>query len=142
MADLFKYKLPVSGTELSWRPLTLAEELQTSASFATPGAKHLEAPALYAKRIQTFGARPGVFTLEQIQLWDSLDYESFAEEVTMREAQRKAALLRQQQGNASIDQLEQLTKELGALATQMSVVLGRVLEEAKSAQALPLESST
>ena len=92
VVSTFEFVQPVGGKRITWAPLKTSAELQVLAAYRQEQNRHLQNYARLAARITHVDGQAVTFQPNDFGPWDNFDTESFLDEVTIREAERAAAL--------------------------------------------------
>ncbi len=130
----FNWTQPVGGKALTWRPLTVGDEIDVQMECARPETAPLRPYEVLRRRITSFEGRP-VCTLAELKQWDTIDVEAFLEEVERTETMRRAAVLSKAAGDApgSLVELEASLMEMRSAAAQFSQAADKALAKLKAA---------
>lgn len=100
---MFDFTLPLSQKAITWKPLTVGEQLDAQAAHKDRNALGLD---MYARRIVTYDGKPKI-TLGQIREWEVIDLNAFMEHVDTAEAERAAKFQKPMLAGDAILVLEQ-----------------------------------
>lgn len=100
---MFDFTLPLSQKAITWKPLTVGEQLDAQAAHKDRNTLGLD---MYARRIVTYDGKPKI-TLGQIREWEVIDLNAFMEHVDTAEADRAAKFQKPMLAGDAILVLEQ-----------------------------------
>jgi len=126
-----EFTLPVLGKKLEWGPLKVGKDLDIrSANVKT--SLELQSVLLLIARITKYGDKDKC-DLADVRDWDQLDLEAFGDEVTLRENERRAALIATRGPGTPLANLEQAMESMQLASAQFGAALGQVLACARAA---------
>lgn len=135
----YSWRKPLGGEQLTWKPLTVGQEIEIEAQHQTPANAHLRKYEVIRRRIVSYGDQGKVCTLEDLKSWDPLDLEAFVEEVETKDAERRAALFKRNAGAPSpIVELEAALLEVRSTLMAFGTASERMLSAARAAN-VPLD---
>ncbi len=122
---MYKYKLPESGKTVSWRSLTVQEDMDIEGQYNRQSNQHQKKfMQLFTRIAEMDGKKP---SFADFLALSSLDAEQFYNEVLEKEAIRRAQLRAALPINTSIDALEnalaQFAIDMQTIATSAKDVL-------------------
>lgn len=82
---MFEFTLPLSQKALTWKPLTVGQQLDAQA--ANKGGGIGTIVDMFCRRVIKFDDKPGL-TIGQIREWDQIDFDAFTDHVNKTEADR------------------------------------------------------
>lgn len=126
---MFDFTLPLSQKALTWKPLTVGQQLDARAAHKDNGALGLD---MYSRRILTFDGKPGI-TLGQIRDWDTVDFNAFVEHVESTEADRAAKFQKPMLPGDAILLLEQAQNSLEENIKTVREVIGNAIATLRQA---------
>lgn len=83
---MFDFTLPLAQKAITWKPLSVGQQLDAQAAHKDRNALGLD---MYARRVLTFDGKPGI-TLGQVREWEVIDLNAFMEHVDTTEQERAA----------------------------------------------------
>lgn len=81
---MFDFTLPLSQKALTWKPLTVGQQLDAEAAHKNKITLTVD---MFARRVVSFDGKPGL-TLGQLREWDQIDFDAFIDHVNQTEADR------------------------------------------------------
>jgi len=129
----YLWRQPVGGKSITWKPLTVGQELACQMANARPELAPIRPYDNLRTRITDYDGKP-VCSLDDLKSWDSLDVEMFSEEVEARESERRAALMVNASKSApgSVIELEAALMEFRASSNNLSRAAERALAAVKA----------
>lgn len=133
---MFDFTLPLSQKAITWKPLTIGQQLDARAAHKDNGSLVLD---MLARRILTFDGKPGI-TLGQIREWDTIDFNAFTDHVDSSEADRAAKFQKPMLAGDAILLLEQAQNSLEEnIKTVREVISNAIATLRQSGSAGPLK---
>src|SRR5258708_32789201 len=87
----YEWELPISGKKLTWRPLKVGQDIAITTANRREEQRPIVPTLLLIGRVMQYGDKTGC-SLSDVNEWESDELQMFAEEVALREAQRRAML--------------------------------------------------
>jgi hypothetical protein len=137
MATPFEFKQPVGGKKISWKPLSVGQEIDIEAGYAAPAAKHLIKYMLLVSRVTAVDGVAVSPKLSDLREWDSYDLECFVQDVEEREFERKMAFKKDVNADQSLADLEKAIETFATTIAKFMADANTVLATAKAAKATP-----
>ena len=138
MIPPFDFKLPLSGKPIQWKPLNVGAQISLAAAYQNSQKVYLQA-AMLAQRICKYvnadGKESGSCSLAEIQTWDEIDYNAFAEDVELKEAQRYQAFKKREDPRLSSMKLQKAASEARESLLTLFKALDDAVEAAKATEA-------
>ncbi len=135
----YAWRKPLGGEQLTWKPLTVGQEIEIEAQHQRADVAHLRKYEVVRRRILSYGDQGKVCTLDDLKAWDPLDLEAFITEIESKDALRRAALFKRGANEPSpLVELEASLLEVRSSLMVFGVAADRFLTAAKAAN-VPLE---
>ncbi len=138
---MFNWTQPIGKKSITWKPLTIGDEMDIEANFSRPESKHLQKYESLRRRIITFGDAPSCGPGE-FRVWDSRDVGMFAEEVERKESMRGAAFDRSPTGD-TFERLKRITTDLDDAFGRLKALTSELMYSLPQVESsdLPLSSA-
>lgn len=101
---MFDFTLPLSQKTLTWKPLTVGQQLDAEA--ANRNNKIALTVDMFARRVLTYDGKQGL-TVGQLRDWDQIDFDAFTDHVNEAETTRAAKFKKPMLAGDAILMLEQ-----------------------------------
>lgn len=116
---MYPFKLPQSGKELTWRPLTVGQQLDIANANRLDAQKMYLQPSLLAAKIVSYDGRQSC-SLAEIKSWSEIDYNALQEEIENKESAERLAFKKKLPGDTAYSAL--LDAKLAEFRTALMVV--------------------
>lgn len=138
MNQQFEFTLPVTQKKLTWRMLSVKQQLDTSVLYRADAQKVYLNTALYGARIIACDDKqyPAGMPLAEIGSWNEVDYTAFTEHVDSMEADQHRAFRKRQQNEVSpAVYLEKAIMDYRLALTGLDKAMSDALEAVKISEA-------
>lgn len=117
----YPFKLPISGVDILWQPLSVGAEMDIEATYSTPNNRHLQKYAVISKRITKHGSDAYPLGMEpnQLRALEAADIGAFVIEYERVEAARDAAFRRHASTGEAATVGAQLEAQVAELRLQL-----------------------